>query len=226
MSRRRYFLLILFAFLLSRGAFADAYSGIIDVRIDGRALSLDQPAVMMNGIIMVPLRAVAENLGAEVSYDPNLQTWTVTRGERQMLVTIGSDIVFVDGLSYPMNAVPLLQGGRVLVPLAIIQEGLGADAVWRSDTHTVDFSSRTGGVDLPVDPRMNNPSTSAIYPSDERTLSIQLQGIHADAVLMNFGTDELVFTQVAPGLYAGSIRLPSDFEGKDFDLTIHVKSEK
>lgn len=45
--------------------------------VNGRRVVLDEPARVMNGRTMVPLRFVSENLGAAVDYDPQTRTITV-----------------------------------------------------------------------------------------------------------------------------------------------------
>ncbi|MEW6388814.1 MAG: copper amine oxidase N-terminal domain-containing protein, partial [Thermodesulfobacteriota bacterium] len=44
---------------------------------DGQAVTLDQPALLMGGRTMVPVRFVSEALGAEVNWDDATQTVTI-----------------------------------------------------------------------------------------------------------------------------------------------------
>lgn len=52
--------------------------GSQEARVNGQVKTLDVPAQAMNGRTLVPVRFVAENLGATVSWDPATQTVTVT----------------------------------------------------------------------------------------------------------------------------------------------------
>lgn len=45
--------------------------------VNGRRVVLDEPARLINGRTMVPLRFVSESLGAAVDYDPQTQLITI-----------------------------------------------------------------------------------------------------------------------------------------------------
>lgn len=49
-------------------------------QVDGRTVSLDAPARILNGSTMVPLRFVAEALGAQVNYEPATSTVAIRTG--------------------------------------------------------------------------------------------------------------------------------------------------
>lgn len=53
---------------------------------------LPEKAVWENGVLMVPLRAVAETLGCTVTWDEAAQAATMTNDTRTMTVTIGEDV--------------------------------------------------------------------------------------------------------------------------------------
>jgi phage baseplate assembly protein gpV len=50
--------------------------------VDGRAVALDAPAVEVGGRTYVPLRFISEALGAEVDWDAEAHTVTITDGAR------------------------------------------------------------------------------------------------------------------------------------------------
>lgn len=58
---------------------APAYSGypVVNVMVNGTPLASDVPSILMDGRTWVPLKAVAESLGAEVSFDPSMNTASV-----------------------------------------------------------------------------------------------------------------------------------------------------
>jgi len=53
--------------------------GNILASVNGKQVTLDQSPVLLNGRTMTPARFVAENLGAQVSYDASTQTVTITK---------------------------------------------------------------------------------------------------------------------------------------------------
>jgi hypothetical protein len=46
--------------------------------VDGKAVTLDVPAAIMNGRTMLPVRFVSEHLGADVQWEPLRKTVTIT----------------------------------------------------------------------------------------------------------------------------------------------------
>lgn len=51
----------------------------IDVRIDNTPLRMDVPATSINGRTMVPMRAIFESLGADVSWDSTTKCITAAK---------------------------------------------------------------------------------------------------------------------------------------------------
>ncbi|MGC7846349.1 stalk domain-containing protein [Desulforudis sp. 1088] len=95
------------------GSASGFYNGFptLKVLVDGKEVSSDVPAIVMDGRALVPLRVVAENLDADVVYNPESKTVTVTRKiEKQPdtsssyrygdEVSIGDLRVIFHGLSY------------------------------------------------------------------------------------------------------------------------------
>lgn len=56
----------------------ELYIGKTVAIVDGRELKLDQPAILMNGRAMVPLRFLSEALGADVKWDDTSKTVSIT----------------------------------------------------------------------------------------------------------------------------------------------------
>ena len=104
-----------------------------DTLQQGRVLA----ALIRNGVVMVPLRSMFEQMGATVSYDPNSRTVSVTKPGAMVQVTVGQPQVVVNGESRPLDVPPILWHGIVLVPVRVISEGMGAYVQWVPDRHVV-----------------------------------------------------------------------------------------
>ena len=84
MNWRRSLIIGVVVVLLAGGAFAAVTSpnglfegyGIVRVKVNGQEISGDVPAINFNGRTMVPARFVSEALGAEVGWDAD--TWTAS----------------------------------------------------------------------------------------------------------------------------------------------------
>lgn len=103
----------------------------IIVIVNGKQLSFDQPPYIANGSTMVPFRAIAEALGAEVEWDPAVQKITIM-GDKTVELTVNSTIARVNGASVTLDNPAVISGGRTMVPLRFVGEALGAKVNYTS----------------------------------------------------------------------------------------------
>jgi hypothetical protein len=109
----------------------------IIVIVNGNTLYLDVPPFLVAGRTLVPLRAIFEALGAEVIWEPEIQEITAIRGETNIALMIGSNIMFRNGESSIIDVPPMILDGRTLVPTRVIAESFGAAVNWDAATSTV-----------------------------------------------------------------------------------------
>ncbi len=114
----------------------------ITVTLEGEPLPLRQAPIIGNSRILLPLRAVAEALGAEVGWDQTTRTATVSMGDREVAVRIGSNRVVVSSggqveAVIANDVAPVIVQSRTLVPVRVIAEGLGLTVDWDPASRTV-----------------------------------------------------------------------------------------
>ena len=80
--------------------------------------------------VYVPLRFLAENLGAAVEWDGSTQTATVTLGETVITADTVRQTIAVNGNQTEGKV--LMQGDRILVPVRLVSETLGKKVYWHS----------------------------------------------------------------------------------------------
>ena len=85
----------------------------------------------------VPMRYVAETLGAEVVWDQTAQTVTLTKGDTVVVFTIGSTTYTVNGESAVADVAPEITSDRTMLPARYAAEALGAVVGWDQATQTV-----------------------------------------------------------------------------------------
>ena len=107
----------------------------VTVIVNGQTMSFDQPPIVRNGRVFVPLRGIFEQLGASVVY-ANGQI-NATGNGRTISLTIGSTQATVGGQSQILDVAPFVVGSRTLVPLRFIAQSLGAAVDWNDSTSTV-----------------------------------------------------------------------------------------
>lgn len=110
----------------------------VSVLVNGQPLQSDvRPFINADGRTMLPVRAIAEALGADVQWDEATQTATLTLGGKTVKVTIGQNILLVDGKPFSMDTAAAIKDGRTLMPVRAVGEALGSQIGWDDKTSTV-----------------------------------------------------------------------------------------
>ena len=147
MKRKVLAAILIFAFiftLVSVPAFAEGDA--VTVYLDGAELSFDVPPRIVDGRVLVPMRALFEALGAEVWWDGDTKTAFAYNAEKEkgLAVTVGSDYLLDDGgNSIPLDVPAMLENGRTLLPLRAIAEAspFNCYVEWDNEFRTVDILS-------------------------------------------------------------------------------------
>lgn len=126
--------------------------------IDTRSIPLDQPPIVENSVIMVPLRPIFEAFGWTVTWDNEKRTAMALLGKRAVQVTIGQDQALVDGVSIPFEArVRLANGGWTMVPLSFVEQALGVSVRWNPDAQTLAVGAPQLGQSISLGFTVTNP---------------------------------------------------------------------
>lgn len=114
----------------------------ITVMVNGTELVADVPAQIINDRTMLPMRAIFESLGAEVTWMAKDQRIFATKDTLIITMQIGNTELFVsdffDGdTSLVLDVVPQIADDRTLVPVRAVSEALGCRVDWDGETRTV-----------------------------------------------------------------------------------------
>ena len=85
---------------------------------------------MHNGRTMVPIRFIAEAFGADVVWDGDSSTVTVSLGGILLIMVIDEPLS-------GMDVAPFLREGRTMVPLRYISESFNAHVLWDANERKV-----------------------------------------------------------------------------------------
>ena len=107
--------------------------GSMSYLVNDAQRTMDIAPVIVNDRTMVPLRFIAEALGAVVDWVGDTQTATVELDGKTLAVTIGE-------LAPGMDVPAMLMDERTLVPLRYISEALGCDVLWEPSSQTVEIT--------------------------------------------------------------------------------------
>ncbi|NTU61565.1 MAG: copper amine oxidase N-terminal domain-containing protein, partial [Caldiserica bacterium] len=105
--------------------------------VDEQAKSLDVEPVIINGNLMVPLRAVSEALGAKVEFDAKTRSIDINLDSKQIIMQINVKEMIVSGEKISLSVAPMIRSGRTYVPFRAIAEAFGCEVKWASETKEV-----------------------------------------------------------------------------------------
>ena len=96
-----------------------------------------QPATIVEGRTLVPLRAIFEALGATVEWDQATKTVSSELDGTAIKLTIGENTLYKNDEAITIDVAAMIMNGRTLVPARAIAEAYGVDVAWDSATRTV-----------------------------------------------------------------------------------------
>ena len=115
-------------------------NSLITVYYNGTRVSFhtyDQNPELINDRTLVPLRAIFEAMGADVNWDQATQTVTSTRNGVTIKLTIGSNTLYKNGQSVPVDVPAQIINDRTMIPVRVIAEAFGADVEWNANGRAV-----------------------------------------------------------------------------------------
>lgn len=113
----------------------------IRVVMDGKDLTFDESPFVEGGRTLVPLRALAENLGFTVAYDAADQKITLAKGDNTLVLWVDQRKVIVNGVESTIDVSPKVRAGRSFVPVRFVAERLGAAVGWNAEQQSVTVSA-------------------------------------------------------------------------------------
>ncbi|AZS15107.1 copper amine oxidase N-terminal domain-containing protein [Paenibacillus lutimineralis] len=118
---------------------AYAKSGLV-VYVNGTKLSFDSDPLIYENTNLLPLREIAEAMGASVTWDKQGGTITVEKEDRKMILKLGSKTVYYNGKAGTASTAPKVIQGTTYVPAQVFARGLGGSVAFDSSTNTLDIT--------------------------------------------------------------------------------------
>jgi Copper amine oxidase N-terminal domain len=108
----------------------------IKVQINGSLADFDAHPYAEDGRVLVPLRGVAEKLGAEVKWYPATNGITIKNGMKYIHFKLNSKLVLINGEETIIDVAPAAKNGRAFLPLRFIGEQFGSEVKWSPKEQT------------------------------------------------------------------------------------------
>lgn len=137
-------LLVCISMLMPASAFADE----ITVLVNGEQLVTDVAPQIVNDRTMLPMRAIFEALGANVSWVEKDRLIFATKGEYMIVMQIDNDQMSVqtvtsdENTAISLDVAPFIYNSRTLVPVRAVAESLDAQVDWVAETRTVIINTK------------------------------------------------------------------------------------
>ena len=115
----------------------------ITVMLNGQAMDFDVTPIIQNDRVLVPMRAIFEELHCSVDYTDidGKQIITAKLNENNSIgLVIGSDEMQIHNQKIKLDTAPIIVNDRTLVPLRAVSEAFDYDVNWDEDTKTVTIS--------------------------------------------------------------------------------------
>lgn len=146
---------------------ANAYQ--ISVYVNGKTVMFpDSGPRMMGQRVMVPLRGVFEDMGADVDWNSARREVRASLAGKDVVCYVGDKAAMVNGTQMVLDQAPMQWNNRVYVPLRFIGESLGADVRWEPTMEAVYInttdSANIGNNNTNNNNNNNNNNTNAGTP--------------------------------------------------------------
>ena len=179
----------------------------VSVTLGGEELTLETPALLVDGVLMLPADDIFPALGLELLFPGSLHV-AMARGEAVSIdVTAGSRVMVADSTPVLMAAEPAVFDGRLYVPECAVKYGVGAAVEW-------DEAMTAAGIGLlpHADRRWDEdglPTYSHDFSMDDaREVAITL---HGEPIALNSPALAIGSVPVSSAISVGGIlMLPSD----------------
>ena len=104
----------------------------MSISVNGKAVDFPdaKPFIDENNRTQIPVRAVMESLGASVDWNGAEQLVTINGSDVNILLTIGSDIINVNGKPTKMDTTAMAIEDRTYIPVRYAAEAMGMTVVW------------------------------------------------------------------------------------------------
>lgn len=108
-----------------------------DAKVFGETITNDVAPKIVNERTMLPIRFIAEKLGASVDWVQESQTVIVELDDIKISLVIGKNFATVNDEKIELDSPSFIEDDRTFLPIRFIMENLGADVLWNGETQTV-----------------------------------------------------------------------------------------
>ncbi|NOU97976.1 hypothetical protein GC093_32825 [Paenibacillus sp. LMG 31456] len=167
----------------------------IGLSLNGQPVSFSSMPLLIGSTLMVPLRDLSEALNVQVNWEDNAQSATAVKGDRSIKLTTNNVQAFRGEQQVNLDAAPLMQAGKLFVPLRFFSESFDFNVYWDALNQTV--AIHDADKSLPTVGSLDNMKEllkeygSNAFPvySDDPTARVMVQPLIKEKLSVNATTD-------------------------------------
>ena len=119
--------------------------------INGQLTKMDVKPTIVESRTMLPIRYVAEPLGATIGWDEETQKVTVSLADTKIELWVGQSNAKVNGATVPIDGdntsvKPLILSSRTMLPVRFVAETLGCKVGWQEETKEVTITNKLSSI--------------------------------------------------------------------------------
>lgn len=145
------FIVVLFIFILCMSAVAsdDCPADIVvslqidnpSMTVNGESYEIDPGRgtcpVVINNRTLVPIRAIIESFGGQVSWIEESETVVLTMNDDILELVINSNTAYFNDIPYVLDVAPAVINDRTMLPIRFVSESFNLAVAWEEITQTV-----------------------------------------------------------------------------------------
>lgn len=235
--KKKFHIITILCSILILGSVAFGQSDIQVYVNNQKIVFPDASPYVANNRTLVPVRFIAESLGANVDWSQSNQEVTITKDSKQIVLKIGEKIARVGDKVIELDTNADIKDSRTFVPLRFISETFDAKVEWVQETRTVLINTGTESTEndttwiKPIDSviknkeliysdMIKNAKLVDKYKYDLELFTSENQLFiksNVDAYAMVFIKDDTIVHSVFPMISQGITYIPIDFELDEYD---------
>lgn len=135
----------------------------VKIYANDELIKSDQEPFILDSRVFLPLRAVAENLGAKVTYKKENKSINIEREDSNIYLAIGDDMAWISNkkMAGPalLDCPPIIKNNRTFLPLRSVAELLGMVVEWDGNIRAVYINEKSN---LPKYINENNAASEVL----------------------------------------------------------------
>lgn len=108
-----------------------------DIYLNSKLLSFDDSPIVISNTTLVPLRAIADIVGASLQYDAKTKVIQLEKSNKSVVLVINSKTMKVNNVASTLNVAPVIYKGTTYVPIKVLSLGLGITVSYDSSVNSI-----------------------------------------------------------------------------------------